>query len=101
MKAKGTQFNVERLPKVGDFREDRYWDAPEVPEGHTRLYRFTNGVGTGHYADTPLPAYGNDMWYSDVPNTDLEQHRRGENRTFLLTNDSGVRIRKADLRSKP
>lgn len=90
MKQPGTQFL-----KIGG---GKAWDEPEIPEGHTRLYRNTSGSRTGHYADRPLTGYGSDIWYSDVPSQDVENHRRGEHGTFLLTEESGVTFRKANLR---
>jgi hypothetical protein len=72
------QFQHVMLPDVGKSGTSVHLSLPAPQKEHTRLYRFTNGVGRGSYSKTPLTGYGYSMHYVDIPSSDLPNHEVNE-----------------------
>jgi len=52
----------------------------ENPETHRRLWRSTVGetMMTGHWANRPITAFGDEMYYMDVPHEAAEAHQNSD-----------------------
>lgn len=86
------QFQHLDLPDVGHSGRTVSLSLPAPAEGHTRLFRFTNGVARGSYSETPLTAYGYTMHYVDVPHEELSKHEVNESgRPYYRYSGSGIK----------